>query len=178
MKHYIKLLLVFFILGTMFSCEEEPNPLDLVNESKDPATSLEEMNRYKAKQEKLKINNWISKRGLKYEDSGTGLRYRSIVSEGDTTNIISGMRVRVRLKVFLLDGTEIYNTDQNGHFDFSISYDLAESGLHEACTYMHIGDSSSLLMPSHLAHGNFGDFKKIPPFSPIRMEVRMLNAVH
>lgn len=176
MMHFNKII-AFIILSFAFSCEEELNHQDLTESPQSTRLSLEEMNRYQAKQEKLKINAWIDKRPVSYKSTGTGLRYHIVEKQNDTTNIASGMRVRVNLSVFLLDDKEIYNTKATGHYDFSISYDLAESGLHEACTYMNIGDSMSIIMPSHLAHGNFGDFKSIPPFSPIRMEVRMINAV-
>jgi FKBP-type peptidyl-prolyl cis-trans isomerase len=39
--------------------------------------------------------------------------------------------------------------------------------------YLKHGDKALLLIPSHLAHGLLGDFKKIPPQMPIIYDVEI-----
>ena len=49
-----------------------------------------------------------------------------------------------------------------------------ESGLEEVVKYLHAGDNARFILPPHLAHGNFGDGKKIPPGAILLYELKLL----
>jgi FKBP-type peptidyl-prolyl cis-trans isomerase len=71
-------------------------------------------------------------------------------------------------KIGLLDGTECYNSRFEGRKTFEVAGSGdSESGLHKGLQYLKRGDKALLLIPSPLAHGLLGDFKKIPPQMPI-----------
>ena len=48
-----------------------------------------------------------------------------------------------------------------------------ESGIHKGVQYLKRGDKALLLVPSHLAHGLLGDYKKIPPQMPIVYDIQI-----
>ena len=50
-----------------------------------------------------------------------------------------------------------------------------ESGVEEGLLKMTEGDSATLIIPPHLAHGNFGDRNKIPGNSVVIYKLRVLD---
>ena len=42
---------------------------------------------------------------------------------------------------------------------------------------MREGDKAKLIVPSHLAHGLVGDFDKIPPLTPIVVDIQLYKIV-
>ena len=123
--------------------------------------------------EKNQIEDYIKEKELEVIASETGLKY--VIYHNEEGELIkTGQKAIVNYSVTLLDGRECYNTNE-GPEEFVVGKDYLESGLHEGITYMSKGDKAKIIIPSHLAHGLAGDFKKIPVRSTIIYDIELLD---
>lgn len=157
----------------MCSCSEDPknNLLDI-----SPAElkkQLIEANKKATALESSQIDGYIQRRKLDVIETQTGLRYEIYNNEEGET-IKNGQQAVVNYKVSLLDGTECYNTNDTSEI-FKVGQDNVESGLHEGITYLSKGDKAMIIIPSHLAHGLAGDYKKIPVRSTIIYDIELVD---
>jgi len=123
--------------------------------------------------EAAQIDAYVKKNNLNVIKTKTGLRYY-IFNDEEGENIITNQKAVVNYTVTLLNGTECYST-KDGVEDFTVGKDYVESGLHKAITYMSKGDKAIVIIPSHLAHGLAGDFKKIPMRSTIIYNIELVD---
>ena len=72
-----------------------------------------------------------------------------------------GDTVEITYQVKLLDGTDCYDT-RHDPVAFTLGKAEMPRGMEEALQMMRVGDSSVLILPSHLAYGFTGDGDKIP----------------
>ena len=70
---------------------------------------------------------------------------------------------------------EFYSSKEDGPRSFMIGQDNVETGLHEAVTYLKLGDKAHVILPSHLAHGLTGDNNKIPPRSTVIYNLELIG---
>jgi FKBP-type peptidyl-prolyl cis-trans isomerase len=91
------------------------------------------------------------------------------------SNIFLVKCINLKFKVFLLSGELCYSSDKTGIKKVKIDQDHIETGLHEGLKLLHKGDKAIFIIPSHLAHGVVGDNDKIPPKSPLFVEIEVLN---
>lgn len=124
--------------------------------------------------EDQRIDKYIKRHKLDMTKTSTGLRY-NIYKQGGGEQAKEGQWAKVNYSVSLLDGTEVYSSKEKGPESFLIGRDAVESGLHEAITYMRVGDKAKIILPSHLAHGLTGDMDKIPPRSTIIYDIELLS---
>jgi len=106
------------------------------------------------------------------KQSNTGLRYE-IVKKGAGRNIEVGETVTLEFRTFLLDGKEIYNSNDAGVRQFAVEKSEEIAGLHEAVQLMNRGAEARLIIPSHLAYSASGDGNKIKPYQPIIMKIKI-----
>ena len=129
MRRSIIHLLCAGILFFSISCQNaDPEPLAI-----DPSQlqeSLIRVNKTLAHEENLAIDRYIERRGLKMERSGTGLRYM-IINPGNGIKAQVGMRVTVKYRIELLDGTFCYSSDSLGTNTFTVDQDQIENTLLE-----------------------------------------------
>jgi FKBP-type peptidyl-prolyl cis-trans isomerase len=123
--------------------------------------------------ESNQIDEYVKKKGLDVIKTKTGLRYQ-IYDTKEGENIVTKQKAVIKYKVTLLDGTECYSTKDEVE-EFTVGKDYVESGLHEGITYMSKGDKAIIIIPSHLAHGTTGDFKKIPMRSTIVYDIELVD---
>ena len=135
--------------------------------------SLEDINRKFMLDESAMIDAYIERKRLKMNSTGTGLRY-NLENIGTGELAKNGQRATVSYKISLLDGREIYNSENDGNKDFVIGHDHVESGLHEGILLMKVGDRAKFILPSHLAHGLSGDNNKIPPRSSVVYDIQLI----
>lgn len=107
--------------------------------------------------------------------TNSGIRYFVFDTSSKGDSIKDGDIVKMEYSVFLLDGTECYSSKNDGVKEFKVGMENLESGIHKGVKFLKSGDKAFLLIPSHLAHGLLGDYKKIPPQSPILYEVHILS---
>lgn len=136
--------------------------------------ALIERNINSVKNEQQQIENYIKKFKLNPTKTGTGLHYQ-IIKEGSGETATEGKTAIITYDVTLLNGTLCYSTNENGAEEFKVGKDYAESGLHEAITYLKKGDKAIVIIPSYLAHGLAGDFNKIPMRSTIIYTLELID---
>ena len=131
-------------------------------------------NKILMEKESAEIDAYAKNKGWTMKMTGTGLRYQ-IQREGKGDPVKAGQFVKVNYKIFLMDGTQCYSSEQDGAREFKVEQDNIESGLHEGIQLMSVGSKALFILPSHLAHGLTGDNDKIPPMSPVVYEVELLS---
>lgn len=118
------------------------------------------------------IDKYIHKKNLNVTKTQTGLRYQ-IYEDIEGELIKKDQKAIIKYTVTLLDGTECYSTKGEVE-EFTVGKDYVESGLHEGIVFMNVGDKAIMIIPSHLAHGLAGDFKKIPFRSTIVYDIELV----
>ncbi|OFY92470.1 MAG: hypothetical protein A3K10_04155 [Bacteroidetes bacterium RIFCSPLOWO2_12_FULL_31_6] len=166
--------ILLFILVGLFSCQEDEKKDNTVLNQHQVKEVLINANKAAAEEESLQIDSYVKRRKLDVITTGTGLRYQ-IYKKGNGEKAAIGKRAVVAYEVSLIDGTVCYSTKEFGPEEFKIGSDRVESGLHEAICYMSVGDKAKIIIPSHLAHGLVGDFKKIPIRSTIIYDIELIK---
>ena len=169
MKQFVILFLFF---GLLFSCKNEtPKPKYFEVPSADETA---DMNKEWIMEEQELINQFVERKQWKMNSSQSGLKYL-VYKQGTGDKAEPGMRAMVAYSITLLDGSEVYSTEESGPQPFRIEHDNVETGLHEGITYMKVGDRAKLIIPPYLAHGLMGDQYKIPPYSTLVFDIRLLG---
>ena len=166
---------LFLIINCIQSCKEETEKVSSKNEWSD-STSVG-FNRDRIKEEELQINLYLSHHSnLKLIPTGSGLRYQ-ISKQSNGIKVESGDSVDVALKINLLDGKLCYKTDTLQVDQFLVDRSQVESGIQEGIKLMKEGEKAVFILPSNLAHGLLGDFEKIPPMSPIVVNLELIKVI-
>ena len=175
----IKLSIITFCLLVYCSCEPEvksnkfkPDFQQQTN-SESIKNQFVEANKQVVQKENDEMDYYAKSHQMNFVKTKAGIRY--FVYEpslkGDSLNDSS--MVTLSYKVSLLTGKECYSSKTEGNKTFVVGQEDIESGVHKALTYLKRGDKALILIPSHLAHGVMGDFKKIPPQMPIVYDVEV-----
>lgn len=168
---YMKLLLVvFFAMGTI-ACNSSGEKKEFEwNKQK----SIE-MNQRIAVKEKLNIAMYLEHRKMqKMQQSGSGLYY-GIYKKTDGDSAKTGMEAGVRYIITFLNGDTCYVTPKDEIVYFKIDKTDIESGVQEGVKKMRLGERAVLIVPSHLAHGITGDNNKIPPITPLVIDLELVE---
>jgi FKBP-type peptidyl-prolyl cis-trans isomerase len=167
----IKKEFLFSIL-LLFACTEEKEQPKPVEWNMKKST---EMNKELAVEESINIDLYFAQHeNWEVKQTGTGLRY-VILKKTEGAIPKAGMDARTQYKISLLDGTEVYKTASDEVDIFRIDKSEMESGIHEGIKLMRVGEKAKLVFPSHLAHGLVGDLQKIPPLSPLVVDIELLG---
>jgi FKBP-type peptidyl-prolyl cis-trans isomerase FkpA len=159
------------VLLILFACgQKDPAPKE-VDWNTDKSTDL---NKNLAIEEEIQIKLYLEQhRDWKMVKTGTGLQYFVYkTTEGDSAQV--GQVAQVEMTISLLDGKEVYRTAEDELDEFVIDRSEIESGIHEGIKKMKVGESAKMILPSHLAHGLIGDFKKIPPLSVLVVDIKLI----
>ena len=84
-------------------------------------------------------------------------------------------RVTIKGKIYLQDGTEVYNENVDGVKEFVINRSDDPVGLHELLKLMREGEKSRAIIPSYLAYGISGDGVEIPALSVLICEIELVK---
>lgn len=165
-KEFIFCLLIFC------SCAEEEQQPKPVQWDIHKST---EMNKELAVEESINIDLYFAQHeNWDVKQTGTGLRY-VILKKTDGAVPKPGMDAKTQYTISLLDGTEVYKTDPDELDIFRVDKSEMESGIHEGIKLMRVGEKAKLVFPSHLAHGLVGDLNKIPPLSPLVVDIELIE---
>lgn len=168
MKKYF----IFLVVATLFSCKgEEPKDETMIVPS---ANETADMNKVWIQEEQEFIDQFVTRKKWDMKSSESGLKYL-IYKPGTGEQAEPGMKAMVEYTITLLDGSEVYSTKEIGPQAFQINQDNVEAGIHEAITYMRVGDRAKLIIPPYLAHGLMGDDYKIPPLATLVFDIRLLG---
>lgn len=169
-------LLTAFVLVFTFSCRE-PQKQEESKFSDDKKTDKIIREQFiKANQQLMQKENdemdyYAKSHKMPFFRTASGIRYFVYKPSARGDSIRDSMQVSIDFEIKLLDGTLCYSSKQEGQRTFIIGHEDLESGIHKGLQYLKRGDKAVLLIPSPLAHGLLGDFKKIPPQMPIVCDV-------
>jgi FKBP-type peptidyl-prolyl cis-trans isomerase len=169
MKNFLWINFIVLLLA----CQENDKPKKPIDWN--DVKSIE-LNKELSEEQDLDIRLYIAKYQKKYKiyDSGSGLRMFTRV-QGNGISPIPGQKVDLEYVIKLLDGKEVYKTDVDFYDVIKIDNAHVESGLQEGLKKMKEGEEATLVFPSHLGHGLVGDMAKIPPLSPLVLEVKLVQ---
>jgi len=165
---------LFFFSLILVSCDESIKEQVATGNTWNDSTSVG-FNKDRLKEEELQINLFLSHHSeIQAQTTGTGLRYQ-IVKKSNGIKVQSGDSVEVSLKISLLNGSICYQTDSSDVDLFLVDKSSIESGIQEGIKFMKEGEKAIFILPSNLAHGLLGDFEKIPPMSPIKVDIELIK---
>ncbi|NUM49476.1 MAG: FKBP-type peptidyl-prolyl cis-trans isomerase [Flavobacteriales bacterium] len=168
----MKITAYIIFLFILVACSNTPE-----KENKNEANKLKEplikLNKEISETESEQIDKYIKRRNWNMQETGTGLRYM-IYQNGNGVQAKTGNIAQINFEISLLNGTTVYSSN-NKPEAFTIGHDNVESGLHEALTYLKIGDKAKVIIPIHLAFGLAGDMNKIPPRSTLVYDLELVS---
>ncbi|MEN8226881.1 MAG: FKBP-type peptidyl-prolyl cis-trans isomerase [Bacteroidota bacterium] len=94
---------------------------------------------------------------------------------GSGPEIELNSKVTYSFESMLLDGTPCYEATDEKPKVITIGIGGVESGVEQGLQLMRQGTEAILLIPPHLAHGNFGDRDKIPGNRVLIYHVKVLE---
>jgi FKBP-type peptidyl-prolyl cis-trans isomerase len=166
--------LLFNILLVLPSCEPTVKKANFKNEV-DPTEKIKNqivrVNQLELQKESDEMDAYERSHQLSFIKTTSGIRYLVYKHSLSGDSLRDNMEIEIDYEVKLLDGTLCYSSKIEGIKKLIIGAEEAESGLHKGLLYLKRGDKALLLIPSVLAHGLLGDFKKIPPQMPIVFQV-------
>jgi FKBP-type peptidyl-prolyl cis-trans isomerase FkpA len=122
---------------------------------------MTEVNRYMVIKDKERIESYIERKGLKMEESPTGLWFR-INKEGEGADFSDGDSILFNYECSLLDGTKVYSSEESGPKEVILGRSTMEAGLNEGLRMLKPGADAIFILPPFMAFGLVGDGKKIP----------------
>ncbi|MNJ86118.1 putative FKBP-type peptidyl-prolyl cis-trans isomerase FkpA precursor [compost metagenome] len=163
---------IVFCLLLLSSCSEEVEQPKPVQWNMEKST---EMNKELAIEQELDIDLYFAQHeNWEVKETGSGLRY-VILKKTEGKFPEAEQDAKVQYKISLLDGTEVYKTEKDELDIFRVDKSDMESGIHEGIKLMRLGEKAKLVFPSHLAHGLVGDLEKIPPLSPLVVDIELIG---
>ena len=161
-----------FILFLLFGCTSEDKKTIDVKWSKEKSM---ELNKRIALEEKIAIKLFLAQHtSWKMIETGSGLQYY-IYENGTGKTAKEGSVVDVEYSIKMLDGTLCFKTEDDEVIEIVIDHSQVETGVQEGLKKMKEGDKAQFIIPSHLAHGLTGDLDKIKPFSPIVVDIKLIE---
>lgn len=124
-------------------------------------------------QERAQIEGYIESHQLEgIERNGFGM-YELSVAPGDGIQAQMGDIIIYKATVYLLDDSGV------GQYTDTVELGRSEMeiGLHESMSGMKEGEKKLVLIPSFLARGLAGDLDKVPPQSPLRYDLRLIQVI-
>ncbi len=169
------LLLIFFV---SFFCEcrrpvQDPESQKERNNQSAPE-SFVNINKYLVKRHQDMIESYVRRMGWEMTTTKTGLWYM-VYEKGKGIPAEKNRIISLEYSISLLDGTLCDSSENNPPKSFRIGHGGVEAGLEEAVLYLRKGDKARIIMPPHLAHGNFGDREKIPPGAILLYDIEVIN---
>ncbi|MEY2963080.1 MAG: hypothetical protein RL754_341 [Bacteroidota bacterium] len=140
-----------------------------------PSLKMDPMERQKIflAQERQWIQAYIEEHELEgIERNGFGM-YELPVYEGDGAVARMEDRVVYEATVYLLDDTGVGRYTDT----IDLGYSQVEIGLHKAIEGMKEGEVKLVIIPSFLAHGIAGDLDRVPPQSPLRYDLKIIQVI-
>lgn len=163
------LILTFGLLST--SCDRNPQKQTPRTYSPD---ELIEAHKRKVGMETELIEAFIDHNGWEMEKTSTGIRYE-IYAKGIGDSARTDMVAEVDYTVYMLDSALVETARGDTRKIFRIGHDDVVSGLHEAITLMHVGDSARIIIPSYLAYGLSGNQSNIPPNAALLYDITLVD---
>jgi FKBP-type peptidyl-prolyl cis-trans isomerase len=168
MKLFVLLLILLFF---NFCTSREDNQPYKGPQPDEIEASILKVNRYILKRNLDHISGFIKRTGWEMKESGSGLFYL-FINQGSGNIASQGQRISLDFNLKLIDGSIINSSEQSGPMEFTIGQGGVPTGLEEAVLNAREGSEMKLILPPHLAYGNFGDKDiGIPPDAILLYEI-------
>ena len=131
-----------------------------------------QFNKGKNQKERVFIENWIKDQKSVYY--GTSLNYWSSVDFSKRTKREKKHLLSYGYDLFDFNGTQIYN-DPLVFTDVIPAKVFEIQAVEDAIYYLNVGEEVTLLVPSSLAYGSFGDQNKIPHDLPLIIKLKLTD---
>ena len=167
MNRVLPILMIFLLVSCDPPVQEQQVPHE------DPyKEQFVKTNRYLQMRHQDQIAAFVERVGWDAHKTASGL-WIVIEEKGCGSNIVEGDIVSYTFSSTLLDGTACYEATGQNPKQVQVGKGGIESGVEEGLKQLKRGSRAILLIPPHLAHGNFGDRDKIPGNSVLiyRMEL-------
>jgi FKBP-type peptidyl-prolyl cis-trans isomerase len=173
-KHIWPVYFLFiFILG-LTACQngEQAKPPKL--DPKEVQDHLAKIHKQNIKVEDRQIDDYLERRGWKFNRTKSGLRYK-IYKEGIGIKPQEGQRVKLEYTLNLIRGDVVYDSKKDGPKIFVVGEGDEPTGLHEVVQLMRVGSRAKVILPSYLAYGLIGDEHKIPPSATLFYDLYLVE---
>ncbi len=170
-KQSVLLLVIPFMITSCQSAPEKKEQKSDVESNEKIKNQIVRVNQLELQKENDEMDAYERSHQLNFLKSNSGIRYFVYKHSEKGDSIKNKMLVSLDFEIRLLDGTLCYSSKNEGRKEMIVGADEAESGLHKGLLFLKRGDKALFLLPSVLAHGLMGDYKKIPPQMPILFDV-------
>jgi len=133
-------------------------------------------NRYMQKRHQDHISAFVDRVGWDAEVSPTGL-WIVVKDSGQGPVIAENDVVIYAFSSTLLDGTSCYQATADAPKRIIVGKGGVEAGVEEGIKHLRRGGRAVLLIPPHLAHGNFGDRDRIPGNAVLIDSIEILDVL-
>ena len=141
----------------------------------DPYTKpLLQANKYMQERNREQIMAFIDRTGWEMQETATGLWYM-ILKQGEGDPILQDNMVVYAYETSLLSGKFCYSADTTNPKKIVIGKGGVEAGIEEGIKLLKEKGRARLILPPHLAHGNFGDRQEIPVAAILLVEVDVIR---
>ncbi len=171
MSRLVPLLLVILMHACDPPVQKQESPVE------DPyREQFVRTNRYMQMRHQDQIAAFLERVGWEARQTSSGL-WIVVEEEGSGPLILDNDRVEYTFSSTLLDGTPCYSARTENPKQLIVGKANIESGVNEGLKLLKNTSRAILLIPPHLAHGNFGDRNKIPGNSVLiyRIEIRSVQ---
>jgi FKBP-type peptidyl-prolyl cis-trans isomerase len=170
---WIRSLVFIILLSALSSCRHKP--LKNNSDSKPGKNEMADLNRYFVQKDRERIINYIERKGLKMNETSTGLWYQ-ITKEGTGKTFVENDKVYMNYECSLLDGTKCYSSQNLGPKEVILGKSVMEAGLSEGLRMLKPEAEAIFIIPPFLAYGLIGDRKMIPSRAVVVYNVNILRA--
>jgi FKBP-type peptidyl-prolyl cis-trans isomerase FkpA len=172
-RMWIKSLVFVILLLALFSCRDKQ--LKNNSDTKPGKNELADLNRYLVQKDRERIINYIERKGLKMNETPTGLWYQ-MIKEGNGKTFVENDKVIMNYECSLLDGTKCYSSKNLGPKEVILGKSVMEAGLNEGLRMLKPEAEAIFIIPPFLAYGLIGDRKMIPSRAVVVYNVNILRA--
>ena len=167
MSRLVPILLVILIHACDPPVQKQESPVE------DPYhEQFVRTNRYMQMRHQDQIAAFLERVGWDAKQTSSGL-WIVVEEEGSGPLILEGDMVEYIFSSSLLDGTPCYSANIENPRVIIVGKGDVESGVNEGLKLLKNGSRAILLIPPHLAHGNFGDRNLIPGNSVLIYEIEI-----
>lgn len=127
--------------------------------------------------EQVQMQEYIDENNITAQPTESGMYYVEH-KKGTGPKPKAGDKVKVHYTGMLLDGTKFDSSVDRGQpFEFTLGVGQVIRGWDEGIAMMNVGSEATFILPSHMAYGERGAGRDIPPFAPLVFEVELIDIV-
>lgn len=145
-----------------------------VKQTDDVSEKFVKANQYMQRRHQDHITAFVNRVGWNATVTSSGL-WVVIKKQGSGERIVSNSLVTFAFESLLLDGTPCYTLNEDHPKVITIGKGGVETGVEQGLQMMSEGAEATLIIPPHLAHGNFGDRDRIPGNTVIIYHVKVIE---